>query len=733
MIPRREFQISTWQNAIFLGWPVWSIVIALGWIIALIGDRLIAYSIISNPILIVISDPSIHGLVAFLIIVPLFLDRSPLPYSVLFISTIFAILLDLDHAFTARSFDIQAIRSLSMRPVTHSLVFGILLGGIVSCFYIKKRIWKLALYVVIISIASHVLRDAFDNNLTPWLFPFKPVSVPSSLGFSLFILFSYIHLSFTYSAWTKDISSVHTGVPKGTDNLEPLSLNVIENHYKESEKFSPPQNVFTCFTSGNVKAIYTTRFIGFPYRTKFHNVQQKDTSLEELFKSMNDSLDIRKILQWYEEILETSQDDQEGELFEEFKHAELLGETQFFQIYNAMVLLERFHLMAAQFAISSELWRKHFIPAAKFFATRKCLIELYFPIVESHFHIGKILNQELSEKDFRAKLIKEFKQVYKSPGIDYICDNLISFLDEHPQKGYKQLIQFWNQNADIAAKNCLNDIAFFRKNFANPYKITLEQLSEKIRNFEKPLKTFIIQLFGKTTSFAEKTQLYDSTILRALMFHIHAPMHAFLWPSFVSVAIGLLPDLLKILPRILKSNPYRDIKAKKFIPPTLTYLPDQKQDVFSIDPPAMLTMNQIPRCGIGYTGLEYMYPGLRSTFHGRHGWRVDQYIIRRWWECEIRKHNDHFEALKKFIIIFTQPGSSADERWHFTQKYVDSIDQGFTKQMVEQINSYFEQATHQKSTLILETIWCYKLRILNKLQNNEDLRLYITSWYFHGL
>lgn len=199
---------SVLKHGMLLGWKGWSIAITLGWIIILMTDfitnRLINNGSISTPIFIELIDNVVHAMLAFLITLPFFLAQSPVSKNFLFISVPLTLSIDIDHLIAA-GFNLQSFWSLPIRTLTHSLMFAILLGGIVSyLFYMtsKNKAWKTILYIIAISMASHVLRDA-ANPLTRWMFPFKSIPLPTIIGFFLFIVLSYLHLYFCYSRWSK--------------------------------------------------------------------------------------------------------------------------------------------------------------------------------------------------------------------------------------------------------------------------------------------------------------------------------------------------------------------------------------------------------------------------------------------------------------------------------------------------------------------------------------------------
>lgn len=736
MLINDSIKMSFWQRALYLGWPVWALLLILGWIIAIVGHLLISYHIISNSLLIAMTDSFVHAFIAFLIIVPFFLDRSPLPITLLVIAITFCILLDLDHIIAAGSFNLQALLSLPMRPYSHSIVFGTIIAGIVSLFYLKNQMWKFAFYIVAISLISHVLRDGCESNLTPWAFPFKSFPIPSYIMFLFFISSSYLHLYFTYSTeWKISSENIDQSI-KIEPNIEQRSRNRLDR--KSQNSFILPKDILTCFTQNDgIKAVYTSRFIGLRYDAEFHDSKQNKSSLEERFKSRKNNeqemsdVDIESITQWYKALIEESHIyGQDGDLFEEFKHAELLSGTRFFQMYNSMVLLERFHLMAAQFAILPNLWGNHFNAAVRFFAARKNLIEIYFPIIESHFHLGQILNK--APNSFSEEITK-FKKNYPTEDIAYICDEIMMFLKDQLFNDHNKLIQFWKKNADIAARNCLNNKSFLAHAFKNPYKMTTTQLIENTFNRQKISTQFLNQLFDKATIPTYPVRIYESTVFCTLLFHLYSPLNAYLWKTFISIAIGLAPDLPKLIFRVFRPDPYQnqDDPKIRLIPPARLYLPEK---AFFIDPPAMLkkTQNrQEYKFDIGHRGLEHTLPGLDRICqkNGIEPYVVDQYIIRIWYYT-IKGQEDSFQAFKQFIMLWTQPGCHPDKEWMPLNDAIDEIDEELMKKITPKITLYLEQENESNT---IDEVWDYRVQLIDRLRNNNKFRQYLHGWYTHGM
>jgi hypothetical protein len=151
-----------------------------------------------SSIFIALLDPIIHGLIAFVIIMPFYINRKISIF--IFISVVLiTIFIDLDHVIMAKSFNPYAIISLPNRPMSHSIIFSFIIAvfcAFIYFLYSKTNFKNFIFFVYLFGIAliSHVMRDVTDgSNLTPWLFPFKSYSFPSLLFFILFVPLTYLH------------------------------------------------------------------------------------------------------------------------------------------------------------------------------------------------------------------------------------------------------------------------------------------------------------------------------------------------------------------------------------------------------------------------------------------------------------------------------------------------------------------------------------------------------------
>ena len=97
----------------------------LGWLLVWVGHVYVVPNL-RMPLLIGLADPAVHGLVSLLL--PLFLLHQ-LDLRIAAITVLVGVLIDLDHAVAAGSFDFKAMLSLPGRPLGHSLLAAALVAG----------------------------------------------------------------------------------------------------------------------------------------------------------------------------------------------------------------------------------------------------------------------------------------------------------------------------------------------------------------------------------------------------------------------------------------------------------------------------------------------------------------------------------------------------------------------------------------------------------------------------
>lgn len=126
-----------------------------------------------HPTLSAVGAVLIHGCISLLVVLPLVLrSRRRATFAVL--AFIGGPALDLDHVVAAGSFRPQALESLGHRPVTHSLLFAVVLT-LLALVLTRSKPFAWAVFAVVV---SHLLFDAAGGG-EYWLYPLKhPDSVP---------------------------------------------------------------------------------------------------------------------------------------------------------------------------------------------------------------------------------------------------------------------------------------------------------------------------------------------------------------------------------------------------------------------------------------------------------------------------------------------------------------------------------------------------------------------------
>lgn len=173
-------------------------VLAALWIFIFIGHDYIVPNT-KEPILIALSDPSVHGLVGLVLMLPFWL-YGIIDNKIFGLAVSLSFLIDIDHAIAAGSFDVKEMLSLPSRPISHSLLFSILIGCIVAygcTLYTKENSFAFLFYIFFISLFSHVFRDAVDTDMTSWAYPFRSISIPKFAFFSIFIIVNLLHLLYS--------------------------------------------------------------------------------------------------------------------------------------------------------------------------------------------------------------------------------------------------------------------------------------------------------------------------------------------------------------------------------------------------------------------------------------------------------------------------------------------------------------------------------------------------------
>ena len=163
----------------------------LGWVLVGLGHAYVVPKL-HMPLLIGLADPAVHGLVSVLLVLPLWL-LGVVDLRVAVIAVLAGVLIDVDHAIAAGSFDFKAMLSLPVRPLGHSLVVATLVAAVLA---LTLRYWDarhatwVPFYLFLVSLASHIARDG----ATPWAFPFAAPPISAAVFFGVFVPLSFAHL-----------------------------------------------------------------------------------------------------------------------------------------------------------------------------------------------------------------------------------------------------------------------------------------------------------------------------------------------------------------------------------------------------------------------------------------------------------------------------------------------------------------------------------------------------------
>lgn len=180
--------------AVFVTRFNWSIRLVLIILTMVIGDMLV-FSWRPNAIpqlYWMLLDSPVHTLLAVLVVSPLFAHPCfrQQKFGWIVITGLVTVSLDLDHMVAARSFSLYDIQHLSVRPISHSLLFAI------SCSFVACLVTRRATvgWLVFGALTSHVVRDASSGS-TLFLWPLLkldtlpvPVHYISQIG--LYLLMS---------------------------------------------------------------------------------------------------------------------------------------------------------------------------------------------------------------------------------------------------------------------------------------------------------------------------------------------------------------------------------------------------------------------------------------------------------------------------------------------------------------------------------------------------------------
>lgn len=172
---------------------IMQIVLLAGFVLA--ETEAAAHPIAFKGIFYVLHDEIMHALLYVII----FLPFASMPVYFL-IGLVSSVVIDIDHLFVARSLSIKRIVSFPARPVTHSLIFAVLIGvitGLLLGDYLKGLF-------VFAGLAAHLLRDLIDGK-TFILLPFSRIHSIGLKGFTAVCLIMIIGLHILLSNITVQV------------------------------------------------------------------------------------------------------------------------------------------------------------------------------------------------------------------------------------------------------------------------------------------------------------------------------------------------------------------------------------------------------------------------------------------------------------------------------------------------------------------------------------------------
>lgn len=130
-----------------------------------------------------IYDVVVHASVGMFVLYPI-LEAKKFNIFYVVAVVIFSTLIDFDHAIAAHSLSIRKMITLDHRPLTHSLLFSL----VISLFFFKIFNDIVLAYIIFIALTSHIIRDA-SGGLTPILWPMDVFKVPYWLYYCTILFF----------------------------------------------------------------------------------------------------------------------------------------------------------------------------------------------------------------------------------------------------------------------------------------------------------------------------------------------------------------------------------------------------------------------------------------------------------------------------------------------------------------------------------------------------------------
>jgi membrane-bound metal-dependent hydrolase YbcI (DUF457 family) len=126
-----------------------------------------------HPVLSALWEVLVHGALAAIVVAPL-VWRSRMRSRLLLLAFLGGVVLDVDHALAAGSFDPERMEDLGRRPPTHSLAFAAALALVAYALTRRGRV----AWAVLAILLSHLLFDAAGGGVR-WLYPLdEPEAIP---------------------------------------------------------------------------------------------------------------------------------------------------------------------------------------------------------------------------------------------------------------------------------------------------------------------------------------------------------------------------------------------------------------------------------------------------------------------------------------------------------------------------------------------------------------------------
>lgn len=167
-------------------WVLLSLV-AIGFATQFAVDAGINHNVLGSRELSILLDPIAHAVLAITVVLP-WVVAAQLPRFYLLLAVAVAVLIDIDHFLVTSSLSVRDAINMSMRPISHSLLFC---AGLAVILGLIARSRNLAI-VVFLALLTHISRDATSGG-TAWLFPLLVAPrLPVGLHISLWLTIALI-------------------------------------------------------------------------------------------------------------------------------------------------------------------------------------------------------------------------------------------------------------------------------------------------------------------------------------------------------------------------------------------------------------------------------------------------------------------------------------------------------------------------------------------------------------